>query len=145
MSSIHSNHKLDTSSIHQEALSHAGSKGIMGSLSQHLGNQSPSAGEVGYAVQGHDGYSTMGTNQKPKMKSITDVLNERIQAFVQKPDPTAGAENRIDYAGEFSQLKIENDLVNVFFDEIHRMSDGFTFNFIETLKQDIEAIVQTLF
>ena len=29
MSSIHSNHKLDTSSIHQEALSHAGSKGIM--------------------------------------------------------------------------------------------------------------------
>ena len=62
MSSIHSNHKLDTSSIHQEALSHAGSKGIMGSLSQHLGNQSPSAGEVGYAVQGHDGYSTMGTN-----------------------------------------------------------------------------------
>ena len=33
MSSIHSNHKLDTSSIHQEALSHAGSKGIMGSLS----------------------------------------------------------------------------------------------------------------
>ena len=79
------------------------------------------------------------------MKSITDVLNERIQAFVQKPDPTAGAENRIDYAGEFSQLKIENDLVNVFFDEIHRMSEGFTFNFIETLKQDIEAIVQTLF
>lgn len=29
MSSIHSAHKLDTSSIHQEALSHAGSKGIM--------------------------------------------------------------------------------------------------------------------
>lgn len=79
MSSIHSAHKLDTSSIHQEALSHAGSKGHMGSMSQHLGNQSPSAGEVGYAIQGGDGgFSTMGTNQKPKMRSITDVLNEKI-------------------------------------------------------------------
>lgn len=63
------------------------------------------------------------------MKSIMDVLNERIQAFVQKAD---GGD--INYAAEFSQLKIENDLVNVFFDEIHRMSDGFTFNFIESLK-----------
>jgi hypothetical protein len=78
----------------------------------------------------------MGTN-RPKMKSITDVLHERIQAFVQKPDPTAGAENRVDYAAEFNRLKIENDLVNVFFDEIHRMSDAFTFNFIESLKQDV--------
>ena len=50
---------------------------------------------------------------------------------------TAGAENRVDYAAEFSQLKIENDLVNVFFDEIHRMSDAFTFNFVESLKQDV--------
>ena len=88
-------------------------------------------------MQGHDGFSTMGTNQKPTLTSITDVLNERIQAFVQKPDPTAGGETRVDYAAEFSQLKIENDLVNVFFDEIHRMSDAFTFNFIETLKQDV--------
>ncbi len=71
------------------------------------------------------------------MKSITDVLHERIQAFVQKPDATAGAENRVDYAAEFNRLKIENDLVNVFFDEIHRMSDAFTFNFIESLKQDV--------
>lgn len=53
--------------------------------------------------------------------------------------------NPIDYAAEFSQLKIENDLVNVFFDEIHKMSDSFTFNFIEALKQDIEQIMVTLF
>ena len=75
------------------------------------------------------------------MKSITDVLNERIQAFVQKPDQAAlvSGENRVDYAAEFSQLKIENDLVNVFFDEIHKMSDSFTFNFIEALKQDVSS------
>lgn len=56
---------------------------------------------------------------------------------MQKPDPSAGGDNRVDYAAEFAQLKIENDLVNVFFDEINRMSDSFTFNFIETLKHDV--------
>jgi len=43
-----------------------------------LGNQSPSAGD-GYG--GHtnaEGFSTMGSNQKAKLKTITDVLNERI-------------------------------------------------------------------
>jgi len=38
------------------------------------------------------------------------------------------------YLSEFGQLKIENDMVNTFFDEIHRMSDHFTFNFVESLK-----------
>lgn len=79
----------------------------------------------------------MGTNQKIKMKSISDILNERIQAFVQKPDTSLSGGT--DYAAEFSQLKIENDLVSSFFDEIHRMSDAFTFNFIETLKQDVST------
>ena len=96
-------------------------------------------------MHGQEGFSTMGTNQKPKMRSITDLLNEFIQTFVQKPDATAGAENRIDFAAEFSQLKIENDLVNVFFDEIHRMSDAFTFSFIESLKHEIEQIKAVLF
>ena len=32
-------------------------------------------------------------------------------------------------------------MVNTFFDEIHKMSDHFTFNFIEILKLDIEALL----
>ena len=65
------------------------------------------------------------------------MLNERIQAFVQKPDTQLSGAT--DYAAEFSQLKIENDLVSSFFDEIHKMSDAFTFNFVETLKQDVSS------
>lgn len=65
---------------------------------------------------------------------------------MQKPDQAAlvSGENRVDYAAEFSQLKIENDLVNVFFDEIHKMSDSFTFNFIEALKQDVSIRLKSL-
>lgn len=36
-------------------------------------------------------------------------------------------------------------MVNTFFDEIHRLSDQFAYAFIESLKQDIELIAQTLF
>jgi len=32
-------------------------------------------------------------------------------------------------------------MVNTFFDEIHKMSDHFTFNFVESLKMDFEAIL----
>ena len=31
-------------------------------------------------------------------------------------------------------------MVNTFFDEIHKMSDTFVFNFIETLKQDVSGL-----
>ena len=95
-----------------------------------MGNHSPSPTD-GHGGHGQgDGFSTRG-DQKSKHKSIIDVLNERIQAFVQKPEALTNGSN---YSAEFSQLRIENDLVNVFFDEIHKMSDPFTFNFIETLK-----------
>lgn len=36
-------------------------------------------------------------------------------------------------------------MVNTFFDEIHKMSDHFTFKFIESLKLDFEAILATLY
>lgn len=42
----------------------------------------------------------MGTNQKIKLKSISDILNERIQTFVQRPDTHYS--NGTDYAAEFS-------------------------------------------
>jgi len=35
-------------------------------------------------------------------------------------------------------------MVNTFFDEIHKMSDHFTFNFVESLKQDLDGIMQVL-
>ena len=52
--------------------------------------------------------------------------------------------DEISYQAEFGQLKIENDMVNTFFDEIHKMSDHFTFNFVESLKQDLDNIMQVL-
>ena len=58
------------------------------------------------------------------------MLHDRITAFVSQPK----ADDEHDYAAEFSKLKIENDMVNTFFDEVHKMSDTFVFNFIETLK-----------
>jgi len=36
-------------------------------------------------------------------------------------------------------------MVNTFFDEINKMSDHFTFNFIEALKSDLETILLTLY
>ena len=49
------------------------------------------------------------------------------------------------FAAEFGKLVIENDMVTTFFDEIHKLSDAMAFSFIESLKQDIDLIVQTLF
>lgn len=35
-------------------------------------------------------------------------------------------------------------MVNTFFDEIHKLSDHFTFNFVEALKADLETIMQVI-
>ena len=35
-------------------------------------------------------------------------------------------------------------MVNTFFDEIHKMSDHFTYNFVEFLKQDLDSIIQVV-
>ncbi len=51
------------------------------------------------------------------MRSILEILHDRITAFVARTD------NQNSFAAEFGQLKIENDMVNTFFDEIHKMSD----------------------
>ena len=88
-----------------------------------------------------DGFTTVGTGaqQKVKPKTITEGLHDRITAFVSQPK----VDDAHDYAGEFAKLKIENDMVNTFFDEIHKMSDTFVFNFIETLKQDVSSHLAT--
>lgn len=50
-----------------------------------------------------------------------------------------------DFSAEFSQLKIENDLVYTLFNEINRLSDAFAFNFVEMLKQDLDSLIPSLF
>ena len=114
---------------------------VRNSNSQNLGDRhSPSAGDVAYINFGgqQDGFTTMGagTQQKAKPKTITEVLHDRITAFVSQPK----ADEEHDYGAEFAKLKIENDMVNTFFDEIHKMSDTFVYNFIETLKLDVSTL-----
>jgi hypothetical protein len=69
------------------------------------------------------------------IKTIVEFLHDRISAFISRGDA---------FSSEIGQLKIENDMVNTFFDEVHKLSDPFVFSFIESLKQDIELIIQTL-
>jgi hypothetical protein len=35
-------------------------------------------------------------------------------------------------------------MVNTFFDEIHKLSDHFSFNFVESLKQELDIILQVI-
>ena len=50
-----------------------------------------------------------------------------------------------DSGKEISLLRFENDMVTTFFDNITKLSDHFTFSFIEDLKKDIDSIIQTLY
>lgn len=40
-----------------------------------------------------------------------------------------------------SQLRIENDMVTTFFDNITKLSDHFTFSFVEELKKDVRVYI----
>jgi hypothetical protein len=40
-----------------------------------------------------------------------------------------------------SQLRIENDMVTTFFDNITKLSDHFTFSFVEELKKDVRNAI----
>lgn len=73
------------------------------------------------------------------VKTISDLLQDKITAFISRPNH----ENKT-YQSEFAQLQIENDMVNTFFDEIHKMSDHFTFNFVESLKQELDTIMAVI-
>ena len=42
-------------------------------------------------------------------------------------------------------MRFENDMVTTFFDNITKLSDHFTFTFIEELKKDIDSIINTLY
>lgn len=70
--------------------------------------------------------STDTMNDKQAKKTITDVLQEIITNRSGK-----------DTNNEMSQLRIENDMVTTFFDNITKLSDHFTFSFVEELKKDV--------
>jgi hypothetical protein len=42
-----------------------------------------------------------------------------------------------DTNNELSQMRFENDMVTTFFDNITKLSDNFTFSFVEELKKDV--------
>lgn len=56
---------------------------------------------------------------------ITDVLNEIITKSAN--DTTSG----------IGQLRFENDLVTTFFDKIDKLTDEFTYSFVNDLKQNV--------
>jgi hypothetical protein len=134
LSSYHSNQKLDTNSVDNGALSahdqtHAVQSQMSGSRNDR---RSPSTRDVYSGFGGeHHAVHQQSNDQlgRRRQKTITDVLHDKITQFVTK---------NAEYGAEFNKLKIENDMVNTFFDEINKMSDGFTFNFIEELKHDVE-------
>ena len=65
-------------------------------------------------------------NERAQRKSITELLHEKI-----------ANSNLRDSKGEMSLLKFENDMVTTFFDSIVKLSDQFTYSFIEELKRDV--------
>lgn len=65
-------------------------------------------------------------NERQHRKSITDLLHEKITIS-----------NVKDTKNEMSLLRFENDMVTTFFDSITKLSDHFTYSFIEELKKDV--------
>lgn len=69
-------------------------------------------------------------NDKQQKKTITDLLQDIITNKSGK-----------DSNNEMSQLRIENDMVTTFFDNITKLSDHFTFSFVEELKKDVRWLL----
>lgn len=89
---------------------------ILNSQSQHFDHHS-SMHDPNF---GQDAMSH-GTHRMKPSRTIMEILHDRIANFVSRGD------TQENFGAEFGQLKIENDMVNTFFDEIHKMSDAFTF------------------
>jgi hypothetical protein len=117
MSSIHSQHKLGTSSVGDMA-----NAALSGTHSQYAAGLTGQMGENSRILSA----DTM--NDKQAKKTITDVLQEIITNRSGK-----------DTNNEMSQLRIENDMVTTFFDNITKLSDHFTFSFVEELKKDVST------
>lgn len=69
-------------------------------------------------------------NDRQNKKTITDILQEMIATRSAK-----------DTNNEVSQLRFENDMVTTFFDNVTKLSDHFTFSFVEELKKDVKLLL----
>ena len=50
-----------------------------------------------------------------------------------------------DQNNEISMLRVENDMVTSFFDNIEKFSDAFVVSFIEEMKKDMDSLTLTLY
>ncbi len=126
MSTIHSNNKMGTTSVGE-----IGSSGLpanMGLASHQNSQYAPgmTAGNVGVDGGGSRILSAETIGDKQQKKTITDILQEMITNKSGK-----------DTNNEMSNLRIENDMVTTFFDNVTKLSDHFTFSFVEELKKDV--------
>lgn len=72
--------------------------------------------------------------ERQHKKSITEILHEIISGQTIK-----------DKNNEFSGINVENDMVNSFFDNIHKFSDEYTASFAAELENDLDNITQVVY
>lgn len=119
--------KLQTSSIHDQNSQHNMSQQNMPtSAPNNIESQQPATRVI-------SAESLNEQEQKQKL-SITEILHEKIQTLSMK-----------DENNEISMLRVENDMVTTFFDNIDKFSDHFVTTFIEGLRKDIDSICLTIF
>ena len=121
LSSLHSQHqKMQSSEVHSQMnMSHNGSQNMLGM-----------GGDGASRILSAD---TMKEERQVK-KSITDVLHESILSRIEN-----------DENNEFSMIRVENDMVTAFFDNIHKFSDEFTQSFIEEMQNELDTLVHTIY
>ena len=135
---MHSQQKLGSSSIGDIAQSNAAGGALHQNVS-HTGSQyvGGGAGGVGQHGQHHEGASRILSaetiNERHQKKTITDLLQEIITTKSAK-----------DTNNELSQMRFENDVVTTFFDNITKLSDNFTFSFVEELRRDVRLSLISL-
>lgn len=129
MSSIASQQKLGTTSIGEigsSGLNHMGMAGASQSNSQYVAGMTSGPGGQTNPADASRILSAETINDKQQKKTITDILQDMITNKSAK-----------DTNNEMSQLRIENDMVTTFFDNVTKLSDHFTFSFVEDLKKDV--------
>lgn len=124
MSTIHSNNKMGTTSVGEIGSSGLPNMGASQQNSQYVPGMT--AGNGGVDGGGSRILSAETIGDKQQKKTITDILQEMITNRSGK-----------DTNNEISQLRIENDMVTTFFDNVTKLSDHFTFSFVEELKKDV--------
>ena len=90
--------------------------------------------EGGAAITRVISQETMNDPEKRQRKTISDVLHEMISSLSMK-----------DSNNEISLLRVENDMVTSYFDNIGKFSDQFVTNFVEELIKDIDNLTLTLY